>query len=136
MTRRWKTPAEDTAASLAERVEVFAIRAQDIVPAEGWPAHFWDHVDGRLFVSDRDAQLIVSLFCGLEPGESARCHMPPWGLAFYEGEDLLLTATICFRCSNVYVYTAQGKDLRAFDEKGTNATKLRKMLERFTETSE
>jgi hypothetical protein len=135
-TPRWKTPAEDTNVSLADRIEVFAIRGQDIVPAEGWPARFWDHVDGRRFLSRGDAELIVSLFCGLEPGVSARCHTPPWGLAFYKGDDLLFSATICFRCSNVYVYTAQGKDLRAFNVKGANASKLRKTLERVTKTSE
>lgn len=136
MERFWKTPAEETAANLADRVEVFSVPGEAIVPDEGWPESFWAHVDGRCVVSKRDAALIVSLYCELEPGDSKRCHTPPWGLAFYNGDDLLLTATICFRCSNVYVFTSKGKDLRAFNVKGANASELRKTLKRVCETSE
>lgn len=35
---------------------------------------------------------------------------PAWGLAFYEGETLLFTVSLCFRCSNAYVYDAAGID--------------------------
>lgn len=136
MAFRWKTPAEETVASIADRVEVLVMRERTIVPAEGWPVHFWEHVERRVPVPQADTARIVSLYCGLEPGMSARCHLPPWGIAFYRGDDLLLTATLCFRCSNVYVYTEEGMDLRAFDVGRPTAKALRKHLEQMARRRE
>jgi hypothetical protein len=133
---RWMTPAEGTSAHEADRVEVFSIRERKIVPAEGWPALFWSHVEGRHFVSELEVKQIVGLFCELESGISARCHNPAWGLAFYKGEELLLTATLCFYCSNAYIYTKKGKDLRAFDKKGEMAVALMDLLKRITNLEE
>jgi hypothetical protein len=79
-------------------------------------------------LSGTEAQRVLDLFRGLEPGESARCHMPPWGLALYEQDVLLFTATLCYVCSNAYIYTRKGKDLRAFDPAGPNAVALRQVL--------
>ncbi len=62
--------------------------------------------------------------------------MPPWGLAFYERGALLFTVTLCYVCANAYVYTDQGKELRAFDPEGPNAADLRQMLQQFLPTGE
>jgi len=55
--------------------------------------------------------------------------MPRWGLAFYEQDALLFTVSLCYRCSNAYIYTEQGKVLRAFNSEGPNAADLRQVLQ-------
>lgn len=124
----WKTPAWKMPVGMADRVELFCLPDRSIVSEEGWPDAFWQHVSERLLVFGDEAQRVICLFRDLEPGVSARCHIPPWGLAFYEQDTLLFTATLCYLCDNAYIYTAQGKELRAFDPAGPNATQLRDVL--------
>ena len=124
----WKTPAWETPIDRADRVELFCLPDRDIASGVGWPDAFWRHVSERHFLLGVEAQRVINLFRELEPGESARCHIPPWGLAFYEQETLLFTATLCYACNNAYVYTAQGMNLRAFDPFGPNAAELRGIL--------
>ena len=50
------------------------------------------------------AQTIVNLFRQLTPGESARCHIPPFGLRFYFNKQLVLQASICWECDNMYIW--------------------------------
>lgn len=125
---QWQTPAWQTPVDRADRVELLSLPREDIVPAEGWPEEFWGHVGKRHLVSGAEGQRVIRLFRQLEPGESARCHMPRSGLALYERETLLFTVTLCYRCSNAYVYTGGGRDLRAFNPEGSNAADLRQLL--------
>lgn len=136
MAYEWQTPAWQTPVDRADRVELLSLPGQDIVPAEGWPASFWHHVGERCLLSGAEAQRVIHLFRGLEPSRSARCHMPPWGLALYEGDALLFTATLCYECSNAYIYTGQGKVLRAFDPRGPNADGLRRVLKQHLRVAE
>lgn len=124
----WKTPAWQTPVSRADRLELLCVPGQEVVSESGWPDTFWPQVSERHLLLGTEAERVIRLFRDLEPGNSARCHMPPWGLAFYEGDVLLFTVTVCYRCSNAYVYTAQGKELRAFDPAGPNAANLREVL--------
>lgn len=128
MAFRWQTPAWQTPIDRADRVELLCLPGQTIIAAEGWPDSFWGHVRERHLLSGDEAQRVIHLFRGLEPGESARCHMPPWGLALYEREALLFTATLCYVCSNAYIYSNGVRDLRAFDPAGPNAVGLRQLL--------
>lgn len=121
----WKTPAWQIPLDRADRVEVLRLSDENIVTERGWPDVFWSQVSERSVLPQNEAERAIRLFQGLELGEPARCHMPRWGLALYEGDVLLFTVTFCYRCSNAYVYTAQGKDLRAFDPAGPNAVELR-----------
>lgn len=125
----WKTPAWGAPVDRVNRVELLEL-FEDILPEDGWPERFWRYVHERRLLVGAEAEHVVRLFRELEPGESARCHMPPWGLALYEDDDLLMTVTLCFRCHNAYVYTAAGKDLRAFDSTAPKATALRELLKR------
>jgi hypothetical protein len=127
---RWQTPAWNTPLDRADRVEVFYLPARNIVPDEGWPTTFWRHVGERVVLHESDAQQLIGYFRDLEEGLSARCHMPPWGVAFYAGDELLFTVTLCFECTNAYVYNSHERNLRAFDVAGSNAVNLRAMLER------
>ncbi|MCA2701765.1 MAG: hypothetical protein IM500_15445 [Microcystis sp. M179S2] len=127
MKWNWNTPAWETPIGKADGVELFCLPGS-IVPEEGWPDTFWRHVSERHLLLGVKAQRVIRLFRELEPGESARCHFPPWGLAFYEWDTLLFAATLCYECNNAYIYTAQGKELRAFDPAGPNAARLRDVL--------
>ena len=43
-------------------------------------------------------------------------------------ETLLFTVSLCSQCSNAYVYTPDGVDLRAFNVKARRAKSLRAVL--------
>lgn len=125
----WQTPAWQTPVDRADRVELLSLPERTIVPWEGWPDAFFRHVDRRVLLTGPEAQRIIQQFRDLEPGESARCHMPPWGLALYAGDTLLLTVTLCYACDSAHVYADSGQDLRAFDTQGQSAVALRRALE-------
>jgi hypothetical protein len=57
--------------------------------------------------------------------------MPPWGLALYEQDALLFTATLCYQCRNAYIYMDQSRELRAFDPDGPNSADLRQVLQQY-----
>lgn len=128
---KWKTPAWETPIDRVDRVELLCLPDQNIIPEEGWPNAFWHHVSQRHPLFGTEAQQVIHLFRELEPGQSMRCHLPPLGLAFSEQDTLLFTATLCYVCNNAYIYTAQGKELRAFDPNGPKAAKLRVVLKQY-----
>jgi hypothetical protein len=131
MAWQWQTPAWQTPVDRADRVELLRLPNRSIVPAEGLPDAFWHHVSERHLLSGAEGQRVIRLFRELEPGEPALCHMPPWGLALYEQDALLFTATLCYRCSNAYIYLDQGTVLRAFDPEGPNSADLRRVLQQY-----
>ena len=49
------------------------------------------------------AQHIAHLWRQLPPGEQMRCHMPHFGLRFYAGGNLLLQASLCWDCNNIFI---------------------------------
>ena len=50
------------------------------------------------------AQQIANLWRQLSPGQSARCHIPPFGLRFYSQNQVVLQASMCWECDNMYIY--------------------------------
>ncbi|WP_055076618.1 hypothetical protein [Pseudanabaena sp. 'Roaring Creek'] len=129
-TSFWKVPAWEVPIDKAVRVDLFRLDGQTIIPEDGWTESFCNDVRDRRSFDGKEAQNIVRLFKGLSLGESARCHMPPWGLAFYDREGLLFTTTLCFECSNAYVYSEFGRNLRAFDVTEFHARELFAILQR------
>lgn len=125
----WKTPAQQMAIRKGvDRVELLSLPSRKILSEVGWPETFWPHVGDRHLLVGRESERAIRLFQELEPGDPARCHTPPWGLAFYEHQTLLFTVTLCYRCSNAYVYTNRGRELTAFDPDGPCAIDLREIL--------
>ncbi|MBD2113565.1 hypothetical protein H6F59_17200 [Nodosilinea sp. FACHB-141] len=120
----WKAPAYEVPIDKAVRVELLKLHNRDIISENGWPESFWNYVQDRKLLDGEEAQHVIQLFQKLSPGEPARCHMPPWELAFYDETELLFTTTLCFECSNAYVYTVHGKDLHAFDVSEPHAEEL------------
>ena len=95
-TNFWKVPAWEVHIDKAVRVELFRLSNQSIISENGWPESFWKYTQDCKSLEGEAAQHVIKLFQGLVPGEVARCHMPVWGLAFYDQESLLCTTTICF----------------------------------------
>lgn len=131
MSWKWLTPAEGLPIEDVNRVELLSLVAPTPAPEHGWPESFWPHVASRVEVSHDDTKRVLTTFRDLEPGGPFRCHNPPWGLALYNDNSLIATATLCFSCANAYVHTSEGTDLRAFDFQGPNAKGLRALLERY-----
>jgi hypothetical protein len=48
------------------------------------------------------AERIADLWRRLPPGRQARCHLPPYGLRFLVGREVVCQASVCWRCNNVY----------------------------------
>ncbi len=48
------------------------------------------------------AECIASLWRRLPADEQYRCHIPPYGLRFWTDEKLILQASICWECNNIF----------------------------------
>ena len=48
------------------------------------------------------AQAIASLWRRLPPRTQMRCHIPPYGLRFRSEETVILQASICWKCNNIF----------------------------------
>lgn len=74
--------------------------------------------------NDQTSQLVASLWRKLPPGESVRCHTPPIGLRFYDGDRMIVEASICWQCENIFGF-ANGEPFDyLFDPKSLEATEL------------
>ena len=67
-----------------------------------------------IFVEGELVQQVASLWRQLKPGESARCHMPPFGLRFYFKEKLILQAFLCWACDNMYIWQENNRFLSLY----------------------
>lgn len=123
-TSFWQAPAYEVPIDKAVRVELLRLHNRNIISENGWPESFWNCVQDCKSLDGDEAQHVIQLFQKLSLGEPARCHMPPWGLAFYDKTSLLFTTTLCFECSNAYIYTVHGENLRAFDVSESHAEEL------------
>jgi hypothetical protein len=92
----WQVPAWEVPIDQAVRVELLSLPNQHLISEDGWPDSFWSEVQDRKSFDGDEAQHIIHLFQMLSLGNLSRCHMPPWGLAFYDRTQLLFTTTLCF----------------------------------------
>lgn len=51
---------------------------------------------------DEDAQRVAALWRQLPTGEPHRCHLPPFGLRFLDGEVVVCQASLCWKCNNIF----------------------------------
>ena len=56
----------------------------------------------RVKLLGHDAEEIAALWNELPPGQQDRCHVPPFGLRFFSGAQLILEASVCWDCSNIF----------------------------------
>ena len=75
------------------------------------------------------AQAIASAWRRLENGRQARCHVPPFGFRFLSHGEVMLEATVCWRCNNIHGRRAGEPVLITFDSKCEAATELLHLAE-------
>jgi hypothetical protein len=92
-------------------------------------------MSGNLIMSSRIikvegelAQQVASLWRQLKPGESARCHIPPFGLRFYFKEKLILQASICWQCDNMYIWQENNRSLYGVNLGQPSANEMLRLL--------
>jgi len=56
----------------------------------------------RVRITGTEAQRFAELWRALPEGGQMRCHVPPFGLRFFAGDDLVCEASICWRCNNIF----------------------------------
>ena len=125
----WKPPSYGLSLDAVEKLEIFRVADREIISEVNWPASFWNSTSDRIILDGEAAEKIMNLFKSLKIHEPARCHMPPWGMAIYMKLALIYTVTICFECSNCYVYSKGEKKLRAFDTSEIGAIELLKCFQ-------
>ncbi|KAF3889242.1 MULTISPECIES: hypothetical protein [Nostocales] len=54
-------------------------------------------------VTDETAQSIARLWRQLPFAEQMRCHAPPYGFRFYKDDNLILQASVCWGCNNIFI---------------------------------
>jgi hypothetical protein len=82
-----------------------------------------------------NAEKIAQLWRTLPPTTNpARCHVPPFGLRFYQAETLLLEASLCWQCSNIFIVIADEKAGYIFDPKHKISQELLKLLKKLSKT--
>lgn len=57
------------------------------------------------------AQNIARLWRQLPFAEQMRCHIPPYGFRFYQNNQLILQASVCWKCNNIHI-DMDGQSLR------------------------
>ena len=62
-------------------------------------------------------------------GFSALCHEPAYGLRFFNGQELLLETTFCWKCSNFQVPTPLGYGFMGFDSDKPQAVAFWRLLQ-------
>jgi hypothetical protein len=113
-------------ATLPEVDAVDVVLLEGAAP-EGGPAN--DFIRSRaarpeIRLTGVDAERIADLWRALSPGESARCHIPPYGLRFWRGPQLVVEASLCWQCNNAYGYLGAEATSFAFDSKAMAAVAL------------
>ena len=82
-----------------EAVEVVVLRGLDPLPVREYLAAAGVP---RVTVRGAAAARIADLWRRLPPGEQARCHVPPFGLRFVAGGEVVCQASVCWTCNNLY----------------------------------
>jgi hypothetical protein len=55
---------------------------------------------GAVRLEGAAAAEIAKLWRGLPPGEMMRCHIPGFGLRFWRGDQVVVLASLCWKCNN------------------------------------
>jgi hypothetical protein len=80
-------------------------------------------------VIGHEAKIIAQLWRDLPANDDHdRCHRPPFGLRFYDGETLLLEASLCWECSNIFMMIDGKKDAYIFNPEHETSQSLLKLL--------
>ena len=71
----------------------------------------------------------------LPPGEEGRCHVPPFGLRFFSRGQLLLEASLCWECNNIFGNIGPNTFWFEFDASATSSKTLLARAQQVTDTT-
>lgn len=77
-----------------------------------------------------EASEIAEMWRQLPQAEQARCHVPPYGLRFYGGGRMIVEASVCWQCNNIWTREEGGKSFYTFD---ASAEVSQRLLEKLRE---
>jgi hypothetical protein len=100
---------------LAPIDEVQVVPLQNVAP--GAVNSFMDRACDRpcAVLRESAACKVAALWRELPPGEQARCHIPPLGVRFLREGRLVLEASVCWKCNNIFGSDSMGKVHCKFD---------------------
>lgn len=81
------------------------------------------------------ATQIADLWRRLPPGDTARCHTPPFGLRFLVGGEVICQGSICWQCNNIYGDAGGEPFFYEFDAEGEVSRSLLAQLQRIATTA-
>jgi len=84
----------------------------------------------RVRVVGAEAQRIAEMWRALPGAEQMRCHVPPFGLRFFAGNELICEASICWRCNNIFGQAGADEVFFEFDGSLAASRELLKACER------
>jgi len=82
------------------------------------------------------AERIADLWRRLPPGEPARCHVPPFGLRFLAGDEVICQGSVCWKCNNLYGDAGGDPIHYSFYAGGEVSRALLAELQRVTDTGD
>lgn len=98
---------DDMSYSPGELQDIDSVRVSQIIGADLEVDRVTDYL---LFLDDlpsvslvaAEAKSIADLWRRLPPGGQDRCHLPPYGVQFFSDGTLLLAASVCWECNNIF----------------------------------
>ena len=89
-----------------------------------------------VLLKSEDAQNVARLWRSLPPSEEMRCHVPRFGFRFYRDKNLVLQASVCWQCDNIFIDGAGRESFYAFDAQSAPARELLRFVEKLTAATE
>jgi hypothetical protein len=84
-------------------------------------------------IEGENAQKIACLWRHLPHDEQMRCHMPPFGLRFYLGKQLLIEGSVCWECNNIFVVENDEDVAYTFDAQHPYSQELLSLLRQLSD---
>jgi hypothetical protein len=84
-------------------------------------------------VKGATALRIAQMWRELPPGETARCHIPPFGLRFIADGRVICEGSICWECNNIYGNAGGRAFFYEFDTEAAGSQALLVELRRIVE---
>ena len=98
-----------------------------IRPASSFPIY------ATVVVENSEASALSDLWRELPQGEQMRCHIPPYGLRFYKGGQMIVEASICWQCNNIWARSDDVDSVYTFDSSARISRRLLEMLHEMAE---
>lgn len=90
---------------------------------DGFPIHL-----ATIVVDPRVVTAIADLWRTLPTDEQARCHIPAYGVRFFADNIMILQASICWECNNIWMLIGEERTSYHFNGQSEPAQRLLRLL--------